>query len=158
MGNTYLIYTLTYSLTLWRCSWQQLLRTVFHSSLRSSCLNSDCLNTKPCHFCPVPSVFLSIHSVPPDQQQGQCGHQHQRACPHSFSGTLSACLAACMLAWVSVSLSNYLYVSTFSEICPDYAAVFNSSPFSLCRCWLFWGSFVVFFTELKNRKCFFVFA
>lgn len=104
--------------------WDQLL---LHFSLHSGCSECDRSNTKPCHFCPVPSVYLS---VPPDQQQGQCGHQPQRACSHSFSGTLSACLAA---LHVFLSLSVHI----FSLIWPNYAATPTSMPLSISQWRLF---------------------
>lgn len=143
MAQTCLMYTVMDWLADILHPWQ--LSTVLLFSLHSSCLKSNCLNTKPCHFCPVPSLYLSVHSVPPDQQQGQCGHQPQRACSHSFSGTLSACLAACMFAWLSLTI--YLSVHTFSGICPEYAAMLNSMPFSTLLMVI-----VVFSIKLKNHK------
>lgn len=84
--------------------------------LHSGCL--ECSNTEP--KSPLPCLVclplcLSVHSVPPDQQQDQCGHQPQRACPHSFSGTLSACMAAWTPAWLSVSVLTACLLSLSVE-------------------------------------------
>lgn len=139
MGHTYCICCTqqwTDSLTLAILE-SNFLNATFHFSLHSSCLKSDCLNTKSC-LLPCLAVYLSVHSVPPDQQQGQCGHQPQRACPHSFSGTLSlpCCLHVCMNC---LSLFNYLSVHTFSGICPNHTALLNSTSFPLY--WRWWSCF-----------------
>lgn len=117
---------------------------LLHFSLHSSCLECDCLNTKPCHFCPVPSVYLSVHSVPPDQQQGQCGHQPQRACPHSFSGTLSACLAACMSICLCLTVCLFILWVTSGLIMQLY--------WTPCL-YQFLNGDCFFSMKLKNLKC-----
>lgn len=117
---------------------------LLHFSLHSSCLECDCLNTKPCHFCPVPSVYLSVHSVPPDQQQGQCGHQPQRACPHSFSGTLSACLAACMSICLCLTVCLFILSVTSGLIMQLY--------WTPCL-YQFLNGDCFFSMKLKNLKC-----
>lgn len=61
---------------------------------------------------------------------------------HCLPALLPACLHDCLF------LSNYLSVHTFSSICPDYAALLNTTPFSLyCEWWLF------FPIRLKDHKC-----
>lgn len=88
------------------------------------------------------SVFLSVHSVPPDQQQGQCGHQSQRACPHSFSGTLSACLNACL----SVCMTVCLLVSFFNYLSLQWhLSWLGSSVFFNCF------FFLLFLSSLKDK-------
>lgn len=86
------------------------------------------------HLCTVSSVCLSVcpsvNSVPPDQQQGQCGHQPQRACSHSFSGTLSACTAAWTPAWLSVSVLTACLL--LLPVASAYSLCFLGSYHSLC--------------------------
>lgn len=91
----------------------QPLNTTFHFSLHSSSVKSDCLNTKACHFCPVSSVYLSVHFC------------HSRSTTRPMWSPVPKSLPS-LLLWYTVSpalLPACLHdLSVFSGICPDYTS------------------------------------